>query len=93
MLFLGLANYVKLHNQKSKLKAVYFSASRAMLDDMLQGLQDYVRKIRKLNPSVLDSLNVLVPIGAKISEWNCARLRDRRISWVVSKRRAFIFLS
>ena len=36
----GLANYVKAHNQKTRLKAVYFSASSAVLADILPTLED-----------------------------------------------------
>jgi len=38
--FQGLANYVKAHNQKTRLKAVYFSASVSMLQDVMPNLQE-----------------------------------------------------
>ena len=50
------------------------------------------------NPSVPDSL---ICVGARMRQIgafrplrrDCVRLRDRRMSWIVSKRRAAVFLS
>ena len=51
-----------------------------------------------INPSVPDRFKCVVARSRQFGEFrplrrDCARLRDRRMSWIVSKGRAAVFLS